>query len=320
MSTLWKYFRPLWFLRAQSIPAWVMIVGALMMASPRGWAASSRMIVPFQGAVAVKPGQAPLDANPYGAKFEIFTAVTEGASIFEDIQQIAIRNGAFSVELGGGVTPLTAELIRDNEDLWLEVTIDLNRNGTYDEDERIAPRIHLGAAPLALYSVLAAQSATVGLPTMLRNGDGETVAEINDKGAYIPKVDLGSNDDPEPGSLYRDNVCIAWGLVKSNGDLLAGFGIDEVDWDQDDLSYVIKLTNRVEELQDDNDAPAYSIVVTSHDGQIRPELAIAEPIDDNDFRVHIFALDLMEVLSGGDVLIPRVQSLFSVQVFGRLVE
>src|SRR5688572_26815541 len=103
----------------------------LLLASITAQAATSRAVIPFQGAVAVKPGEPPLDENPYGAKFQIYNVATGGTLLFEDIQQITIRQGVFSVELGGGSSTLDSNIFRTNQDLWLQIAIDFNRSGTY---------------------------------------------------------------------------------------------------------------------------------------------------------------------------------------------
>jgi hypothetical protein len=283
-------------------------------------AASSRNVIPFQGAVAVKPGQAPLDLNPYGAKFEIYTGAIGGALLFEDIQQITIRNGTFSVELGGSASALDPSLARDNEDLWLQVTLDLDRSGTYTPPETIVPRIHLAAAPVALYSSLAgradrsASADTLLLPTLLSDSQQRTVSELTEEGAFVSGINLGIDGDPRRGGVYRDNVCIAWGVTSLEGDLVAGFGIEEVAWDGDLLGYEIELKKDVES---GDGWEAYSVTATSIDFDIRPELALCEPIDDNQFRIFIFGLDVMFVLPGGGISVPRVQSAFMVTVFGQ---
>ena len=315
MTCLKPYSGCISFRLMRTILILTLLIAMTGVSGPGTWAAVSRAIIPFQGAVAVKPGQPPLDGDPYGAKFEIYTAAEGGDLVFEDIQQITIRNGAFSVELGGGSTPLSADLARDHEDLWLQITLDLGRNGTYDGDELIQPRIHLGAAPVALYSTLAGRADTLRLPSELKDAEDQTVAEINAMGAYIPKVDNGNDRDPERGAVYRDNTCIAWGVIESDGELIDGFGIEETDFDNDDFFYEIKLYNDVVER---NNGEAYSVNITSFDNQRRPELAIYEPVSTDRLRVYIFGLDLATAQLNGDINIPRVPSAFSIQIFGRL--
>lgn len=283
-------------------------------------AANSNAIIPFQGAVAVKPGQPPLDSNPLGAKFQIFNAATDGALLFEDIQQIQITNGTFSVELGGGATPLDPNLAQMHPDLWLQITIDVNRNSVYEPAETMTPRIHLGAAPFALHSQsagraeVASRAESFQAPVDIFNRDNSKVAEIDNEGVYVPSRNLGTGRDPVRGGLYRDNSCIAWALIGRDGEILSGFGIRDVFFDSDFDDYTIELWNDVEF---ENGTPAYSVVVTSLDTVQRPELAIYEAVDGDEFRVTIFALDSAEV-EFGELFIPRVRSPFSVQVFGRL--
>ncbi len=315
----------------------VLLLGLLALPAA---AAPSRAIIPFQGAVAVKPGQPPLDGNPYGARFEIFTGGAGGARVFEDIQPVTIRDGVFSVELGGGATPLNPALARNNPDLWLQITIDTNGSGTYDPAETMQPRIHLGAAPFALHAASAlnadnaqtaqnavtAQTATnaqtaqtavsaqtaavadrIPVPNILDDDAGNPVLGLSDEGAFVPLLDAGENFDPLRGGLYRDNVCIAWAWIASDGGIIASYGLRDSDWRSSLELYELRLFN---DVVGGDDFFGYSIVASSVDFAQRPEIAVVEPVDGEYFNVTILAFE--------DDRMRRVQSAFMVQVFGRL--
>ncbi len=288
----------------------------LALAAAMAPAAPSRAIIPFQGAVAVKPGMAPLDAQPYGARFEVFTAATGGERVFEDIQPVTIRNGVFAAELGSGVTPLDPAIARLHPDLWLQITLDLNRSGTYTAEEIIQPRVHLGAAPYALHAATADdanvanwahQSGSVLVPSILLDDQGQDRLGLSDEGAFVPLLDAGQTIDPLRGGLYRDNGCIAWGVVDSEARLISGFGVAGVRWRSDLEVVEITLFNDVEEI---NEWPEYSVVASSIDFAQRPEFALFEPIDASRFGITIFDL--------GSGRVERIRSAFSFIVFGRL--
>jgi hypothetical protein len=306
------------------IPILVTVVlAAVWLPAEPSIAADSRGVIPFQGAVAVQPGQTPLDADPYPARFEIHTLPTTGTKVFEDIQSVTIRNGAFSVELGGGATPLNPSVIADNPDLWLEVAFDLDRGGVFDAAERILPRTHLGAAPLAIYAQqagqaqtasVAAETSTIRVPAALRDASNATVGEIGGNGAYVPFLNLPTNAAPANGGAYRNNACVAWGLIGSDGSLIEGFGIQSVSFSEADFAYTVRLFNNVAVRQETS---AFSVQVTSFDDQQRPEEAIYEPLTlSNTIGVSIFGLDGAVAFEDGSVAIPLVRSAFSITVFG----
>jgi hypothetical protein len=281
-------------------------------------AATTRQVIPFQGAVAVKPGMTPLDDQPYGGKFQIYTQASGGALLFEDIQDLTIVNGTFAVELGGGATPLGPDLPRQNADLWLQITLDLDRSGTYDGAETMTPRLHLGSALTALHSQraeTAAAAETLTLPATLRDGNGLPAIGLQADGALMSEKNLGDTAPPRRGALYRDSACLAWGLIDgNNATLIAGFGINTVAFDGNTYEYRIDLRNDTEMAGAE---PEYTVAVAPVDFQQRAEFAIYNPISATRIGVTIFGLDIASANNDGSLNIPRVKSNFSIMVFGR---
>ena len=304
---------------------WLMVIaiGICGLPLPRAAAqATTRAIVPFQGSIVVKPGQPPLDADPYPIRFRIYPTAAAGEVKHSEVQNRPIRNGVFAADLGGGGTALDPNLPFFNSDLWLELAVDTNRNTTFETGEIMAPRIHIGSSFSSLYSVNATTAnsansalaaATLTLPATLRDGSNNAVSELNTDGSFVGRKDLGHSTAPRRGGTYRDNACIAWGSISSDGAILSGFGIKTASYDSDDRKYTIELFNDVN-LRNNNEE--LSIVVTSLDFDQRPELAIYELIDETSFAVTIFGFDVATVTNGA-LNVPRVQSGFSVQVFGR---
>lgn len=103
----------------------------------------------FQGAVAVKPGQTPLDDDPYDARFSIYDSATGGSLLWSENQQVTIQDGLYTAELGS-VQPLPLDLFTGGSDFWLEVAINLTRHpGEVASQDTFTPRIHLTMTPLA---------------------------------------------------------------------------------------------------------------------------------------------------------------------------
>ena len=286
-------------------------------------AQTSRQVIPFQGAVVVKPGMPPLDGAPYRAVRD-FPVGHRRAKVFEDIQSVSIVNGAFAVEIGGGTTPLPSAVFAQNADLWLQVTLDLNRSSTFDQDEIIQPRTHLAAVPVAMYAERAGQAETanvagetslIRVPATLRDAGGNLAATVGANGAYIPAINLPSNADPARGGVYRNNVCIAWGIIDSDGNLVQGFGIRRASFDNADFTYGIELFNDVATA---SNTPLYSVQVTSLDNSLRPEVVVYETRNDRNIGVVIFGLDGALAFNDGSIEIPIVRSAFSIAVFGLL--
>lgn len=322
----------------------VLATGIIRPTVARG--ATSRFVVPFQGAVAVKPGQPPIDANAYGARFQIYTAASGGTLLFQDIQNIRIRQGVFSVELGGGSTPLNPAIARNNSDLWLQIAIDLNRDGFFSGAETFLPRIHLGSSPVALFSsfsgradsaakadvattadrvtnlttvpnatnaVTADRAKTLILPSVLKNSSGATVAQITSSGVYLPSTNLGTTAVPQRGGVYRDNQAIAWGTISASGALLVGFGIRSVTLNIDN-TYDIVLDNDVVIA---NSTAAYAVCLTAIDAIGNPRVLTYNPLATNRIRVAISAIEQLSA-PFGFVSFPHVLAPFSIIVFGRL--
>lgn len=202
----------------------------------------SQYIVPFQGAVAVKAGQSPLDASPYLARFTLYPAATGDSAVWQESKSITIHEGVYRVELGHDVL-IQSDLFTIYEDLWLEIEINLTRHaGGFNAGDRFAPRQHLASAPYAFQADAAFISGTAGALThpnpndlivvesgivnkddgslVLRNDDGFTVVELlttDEEGVISVRNEEGRtrvlinslNDDGDIAVLNRDNETVA---------------------------------------------------------------------------------------------------------------
>jgi hypothetical protein len=82
-------------------------------------------------------------------RFTIYNVATLGTNLWQEQRSnIPVTSGLFSTPLGDFI-PFSGAWT-DNTDLWLEVAIDLNKNGTFESGEVYAPRQKLASSPWAI--------------------------------------------------------------------------------------------------------------------------------------------------------------------------
>ena len=78
---------------------------------------------------------------------------------------------------------------------------------------------------------------------------------------YATAEVVGSAGTPNPGSLYRDNVPLAWGQIAADGTIISDFGIARVSYTPNSPGvYQVYLDNPV--LTGDKNEPHFAVVVT----------------------------------------------------------
>jgi membrane protein YqaA with SNARE-associated domain len=111
-------------------------------------------IITYQGMVVLPNGQVPPDGK-YDMKFSLWNIASggsEGANEkWEETHSVDngvnLVKGRFSVQLGG-ITPFPADLFIKNPNIWLQVQVDLNKNG-FEDSEIFLPRVPFTSAPYA---------------------------------------------------------------------------------------------------------------------------------------------------------------------------
>ncbi|MCX8037161.1 MAG: hypothetical protein N3D11_08985 [Candidatus Sumerlaeia bacterium] len=107
-------------------------------------------ILTYQGSVTAAGGAAVTDGT-YRMRFSMLDAETSPAGVVrwtETDTAVQVTGGLFSTVLGDGTAFGT--LFQDHSNLWLEVAIDLNKNGTFEPNEIYAPRQRVTAAAWAI--------------------------------------------------------------------------------------------------------------------------------------------------------------------------
>ena len=132
----------------------------------------------YQGKLANSAGTAMTDGN-YGFKFELFDEISGGTKLWEETWTatstagaITLRDGVFSAPLGTSTTLTTSIFANDN--LYLQVYLDADSNGSFEEN--FSPRKRITAAPYAFnsdtidsyHASLTASSSTI--PVLDTNG------------------------------------------------------------------------------------------------------------------------------------------------------
>ena len=105
--------------------------------------------ITYQGSVVGSDGKPVIDRD-YRMRFRLFNVATGGTALWsEEETAVSVRSGLFAVTLGDGPQPF-GNLFMANANLWLEVAIDLNRDGTFQSTEVYAPRQKLACAAWAM--------------------------------------------------------------------------------------------------------------------------------------------------------------------------
>ncbi|KPL05660.1 hypothetical protein AMJ85_11345, partial [candidate division BRC1 bacterium SM23_51] len=102
--------------------------------------------ITYQGSLLNSLG-GPVTNGTYQMQFKIFDAASGGASRWQETDNVQVTRGLFSTTLGDG-TPFGG-LFLTYSDLWLEVTIDVDRSGTFEGDEVFSPRQNVTGVPWA---------------------------------------------------------------------------------------------------------------------------------------------------------------------------
>jgi parallel beta-helix repeat protein len=117
-----------------------------LLAAVTGWGAET---VSVQGLLKSSDG-VPLASGAYNIKFSMFDVASGGSALWAEphsgANNVAVTQGLFAVELGS-LTAFPGDLFGGHENLWVEVAVDMDGNGTYEEV--FGPRLKLGAAPYA---------------------------------------------------------------------------------------------------------------------------------------------------------------------------
>lgn len=105
-------------------------------------------VITYQGCV-LKPDGTPASDGTYRMRFRIYDAVTAGTQRWEEIDAgVPVTSGLFSATLGDG-TPF-GSLFATYPNLWMEVAIDLDKNGSFAASEVYAPRQKMSGAAWAV--------------------------------------------------------------------------------------------------------------------------------------------------------------------------
>lgn len=171
--------------------------------------------VSFQGRARDAAGAFPDDER--SMTIRVFTAATGGSAIFSETHSVRFQRGAFTIIIGGNTAGGIPERVAFDRPLWLEIAIT-----GFNGNAPLAPRLQFHSAPSAIAAITAITAGSAAVADSI--APGSVVA-----GAHFVVADtLGSSATPDPGTLYRDNTPIAWGLVSADGTLLADVGIESV--------------------------------------------------------------------------------------------
>ena len=102
--------------------------------------------ITYQGSLLNHLG-GPVSNGTYQMQFKIFDAATGGTNRWEETDNVQVTRALFSTILGDDTA--LGGLFLTYPDLWLEVTVDVDRSGTFEGDEVFSPRQNLAGVPWA---------------------------------------------------------------------------------------------------------------------------------------------------------------------------
>ncbi|MBC8144902.1 MAG: hypothetical protein H7X80_04900 [bacterium] len=144
----------------------------------------------------------------------ILDSETGGDEIFSESHNVLFTRGAFTILIGDETPGGIPDDVHFNQELWLEITID-----GFNGNSPLTPRLKFASAPSAMISEY---SESAGMADALASG-------VTIDARFLAASDtLGSAEARNPGSLFRDNAPMAWGLIGSEGDIVSDYGISSV--------------------------------------------------------------------------------------------
>ncbi len=158
----------------------------------------------------------PLATGTYNMRFWLFDAEMDGGSLWNEYHTSAsavdVVQGHFSVELGA-ISPFSEKFFVLHPELWLEVTVDLNTNGSFEAEENFSPRIEFHSVayafmakntdsfpvPLHISGALSHPAAVLSVTTLWTGYAGLFLNNTVIEGDLIvvdtePRLELNTND------------------------------------------------------------------------------------------------------------------------------
>jgi len=102
--------------------------------------------ITYQGSL-LNPLGGPVTNGTYQMQFKLYDAASGGTNRWQETDNVEVTRGLFATTLGDS-TPFGG-LFLSYADLWLEVTIDTDRSGTFEGSEVFSPRQNLTGVPWA---------------------------------------------------------------------------------------------------------------------------------------------------------------------------
>lgn len=171
--------------------------------------------VSFQGRARDAAGAFPDDERTMTIR--IYPAATGGTPLFSESHTVRFQRGAFTVIIGGNTSGGIPASVAFDRPLWLDITIE-----GFNAGAPLEPRMRFHSAPSAISSITAESARSARTADSLLPGSVAVVDHVSASDT------LGSAPAPDPGTLFRDNAPMAWGLVAPDGTLIADFGIASV--------------------------------------------------------------------------------------------
>lgn len=184
-------------------------VAALLLVLAIQAAANVVWTLPFQGVATDSTGRPRPDGN-IAVSFQLFDAATGGNSVWTESDQVTLKKGLFSLQLGA-VQALPLNLL-GRQALWLSVT--------FPGESAVQPRLPLGRSAESWYahsSSLADQATKSDTATYAKASDSSRAAHKSDTAQYAAKAPFGlAVKDPLVLSSAKDTLKLKPGTASGN--------------------------------------------------------------------------------------------------------
>ena len=169
---------------------------AAVLSAPRYATVGVPQTVGFEGFLAQANGQ-PIANGPYQLTFRVYDVATGGAALWDqDITNVQVTNGLYSVALGGSADPFTSTTF--DSDRWVGVTV--------DGGSEITPRTRVSSVPFALNADNANRIGGGGTANMVVAFDGPCPSGWTEFAAAQGRVVVGVPTNGELGGIVPGSI------------------------------------------------------------------------------------------------------------------
>lgn len=168
--------------------------------------------ISYQGSLLDPSGQGVPD-GVYRAQFTLYDAPGGGTHQWSEVMDVDVRNGLFSADLG--LTVPLYDVFVTNPSLWLLVTVDMDRSGSFEADEVFHPLQRMNGAPWSCPRI----EPNAESPNMIGGHANNATSE-----GVIGATIAGGGLEEAPNRILSNYATVGGGIRNQAGEGSPGFG------------------------------------------------------------------------------------------------